>query len=472
MSYSQLNQDNNVLEFFNHKKNLYFLDIGANDGISFSNTYKLEKEYNWKGICSEPLPRLYNDLKKCRNVKIDTNAVYSKSGLTLDFTDADSHMFSGITDCISKHKDFIGNNKKNIKVKTITLDKLLKKYKSPKIIHYMSLDTEGSEYEILKSVNYKNNKFIYINLEHNYEEPKRTEIRKLLEKNGYLYKGENQFDDDYIHYSTITGTYYFNNDYTRPIKIMRKGKNKFIVSSDYWENDNGEFKEGTLQFKNLNLKGNIFYNRIEFSDNNHWHKKTDKKNLLFIGANDMNEIDNYKNDYKNGLFIEPIPDVYNKLKEYLNNCNKNHNTNFKAIKKLVTDKEGTNYDFKVFSNNGASSSIYNKDKDWAWNGIDVNKVIKIKSTTIKNILIKEKWENTIFDVVLDVQGAELKVLRGFSKKFLNNISKLTVEISKKKYYKGGVLFKTLNKFLVDNGFKIESEPIHDHQDVVYHKINT
>jgi FkbM family methyltransferase len=273
MSYSQLNQDNNVLEFFNHKKNLYFLDIGANDGISLSNTYKLEKGYNWKGICSEPLPRLYNDLKKYRNVHIDTNAVYSKSGLTLDFIVADDHMLSGITDCIGAHKDNIGNNKKNIKVKTITLDKLLKKYKSPKIIHYMSLDTEGSEHEILKSVNYKNNKFLYINVEHNYEEPKRTEIRKLLENNGYLYKGENYFDDDYIHYSTITGTYYFNNDYTRPIKIMRKSKNKFIVSSDYWENDNGEFKEGTLQFKNLNLKGNIFYDRIEFGGNNNWHKK-------------------------------------------------------------------------------------------------------------------------------------------------------------------------------------------------------
>jgi len=61
-----------------------------------------------------------------------------------------------------------------------------------------------------------------------------------------------------------------------------------------------------------------------------------------------------------------------------------------------------------------------KIKIWAWNWIDVNKVIKIKLTTIKNILIKEKWGNTIFDVVLDVQGAELKVLRGFSKKSLNH----------------------------------------------------
>ena len=37
-SYSQLNQDKNVLEFYNNKKNGYFIEIGANDGITLSNT--------------------------------------------------------------------------------------------------------------------------------------------------------------------------------------------------------------------------------------------------------------------------------------------------------------------------------------------------------------------------------------------------------------------------------------------------
>ena len=50
MSFSQLNQDKNVLSFYNYKKGLYFIDIGANDGKTLSNTFLLEKDYDWKGI--------------------------------------------------------------------------------------------------------------------------------------------------------------------------------------------------------------------------------------------------------------------------------------------------------------------------------------------------------------------------------------------------------------------------------------
>jgi len=42
-SYSQLGQDTNVINYFNHKKNGYFIDIGATDGIDINNTYLLEK---------------------------------------------------------------------------------------------------------------------------------------------------------------------------------------------------------------------------------------------------------------------------------------------------------------------------------------------------------------------------------------------------------------------------------------------
>uniref|UniRef100_A0A6C0B3C7 Uncharacterized protein n=1 Tax=viral metagenome TaxID=1070528 RepID=A0A6C0B3C7_9ZZZZ len=46
---------------------------------------------------------------------------------------------------------------------------------------------------------------MYINVEHNYIEPQRTDIKNLLVNNGYLYKGENKWDDDYIHETNIIG---------------------------------------------------------------------------------------------------------------------------------------------------------------------------------------------------------------------------------------------------------------------------
>ena len=61
-SYSQLNQDINVLKFYNNKTDGYFVEIGASDGIKISNTYLLEKEYNWKGICIEPIQEEYEKL--------------------------------------------------------------------------------------------------------------------------------------------------------------------------------------------------------------------------------------------------------------------------------------------------------------------------------------------------------------------------------------------------------------------------
>ena len=222
-SYSQLKQDINVISFFNNKNNLYFIDIGANDGKKLSNTFLLEKKYNWGGICSEPLPKAFEQLIKCRNVICDNNAVFSESDLSLEFSEC--NLLSGITKFIDRHKHAKKGNK--IIVNTITLQNLLDNYNAPKTIHYLSLDTEGTELEILNSVDFSTYTFLYINLEHNYIEPRRTKMKKLLLNNGYLYKGENKWDDDYIHVSTVTGTYYYKQDYTKPIVIKKQDNNIF-----------------------------------------------------------------------------------------------------------------------------------------------------------------------------------------------------------------------------------------------------
>jgi FkbM family methyltransferase len=271
MSFSQLNQDKNVLSFYNYKKGLYFIDIGANDGKTLSNTFLLEKDYDWKGICSEPLPEAYAKLVKCRNVICDNNAVFSQSDLSLEFSESD--LLSGITKFIDKHGVAKKSNK--IFVKTITLQSLLDNYNAPKIIHYFSLDTEGTELEILKSIDFSTYTFLYINLEHNYIEPRRSEIQVLLLNNGYLYRGANHWDDDYIHESTIIGTYYYQEDYTKPIIIKRMNNNEFSVSDPYGQDDIGTFYNGFLKFKTKG-NGKILYTHIDFGNGIIWHR--DKRN--------------------------------------------------------------------------------------------------------------------------------------------------------------------------------------------------
>ena len=129
-------------------------------------------------------------------------AVYNQSGLILAFDICNScDLLSGISDHIDAHKLTVDNNKKTVHVETISLLDVLKKSNAPSFIEYMSLDTEGSEFEILKNFDFEKYTFGLIDVEHNFMEPRRTEIRNLLLSKGYIYKGENNWDDMYKHFS-------------------------------------------------------------------------------------------------------------------------------------------------------------------------------------------------------------------------------------------------------------------------------
>jgi FkbM family methyltransferase len=197
-SYSQLNQDVEVLQHYKNT-NGYYVEIGASDGINLSNTYLLEKE-GWKGICVEPIPSVYEELKKNRpNSYCCNKAVYHTSGLTVNFDICNLYsLLSGISESIDTYKAHIDQNKTSIQVETISLNDLLDKVYAPKFIEYLSIDTEGSEYEILKAFDFTKRKFGIIHVEHNYVEPRRTYIRELLESMGYRFERENQWDDIYL----------------------------------------------------------------------------------------------------------------------------------------------------------------------------------------------------------------------------------------------------------------------------------
>jgi hypothetical protein len=64
--YGQAEQDKFVLNMTNFKRDGYFLEIGSNHPISINNTYKLEKEYNWKGIMVEYNPKFLASYKEHR----------------------------------------------------------------------------------------------------------------------------------------------------------------------------------------------------------------------------------------------------------------------------------------------------------------------------------------------------------------------------------------------------------------------
>ncbi|AYV85951.1 MAG: FkbM family methyltransferase [Solivirus sp.] len=264
----------------------------------------------------------------------------------------------------------------------------------------------------------------------------------------------------------VISVYYHNNDYSRPITITQYfGGTK--VSSSYWPNDDGIFdqEKNEILFTNLG-KCKLHDDYIDFGDGNIWHKDR-RDNLLFIGANDMCEILHYVNRYNNGLFIEAIPYTYERLKDNLLNT-KRYNTNYIPINSLVASEPNKEIIFNVFNNWEASSSMYEPNPaNWQWKDIKVKEQIRLISTTIESILKEQGWENKQYDVVLDVQGAELEVLKGFGESNLRNIKSIKVEVSTKEFYFGGVLFSELDEFFVRNGFKLLDSPTDNHCDVTY-----
>jgi FkbM family methyltransferase len=200
MTHSQIGQDLEVVRVYNRKRDGYFIEVGASDGVQLSNTLLLEKEYGWRGICCEPIPLTYEALVKNRpNCFCVKDALYSESGQTVEFKVAG--MLSGISSHIDAHRRLVDKTKTVIEVRTTTLMDVLRDAEAPRFIEYMSLDTEGSEYKILENFDFTKYTFGLIDVEHNYIEPRRTDIRTLLLKNGYLYKGANKFDDMYMHAS-------------------------------------------------------------------------------------------------------------------------------------------------------------------------------------------------------------------------------------------------------------------------------
>ncbi|WP_035614038.1 FkbM family methyltransferase [Haloferula sp. BvORR071] len=206
-STSQIAQDLFVLSRLNYKTNGFFVEFGATDGRRLSNTHLLEKRFGWKGLLAEPCRRWQKDLAKNRNCHIDSRCVWVRSGDRLQFTEADEAELSTIADFNdTDHHSQTRSAGISYEVETVSLNDLLSSANAPSQIDYLSIDTEGSELEILRETDFNKWHFSVITCEHNYTE-KRQGIFDLLTANGFVrvFESISDFDDWYVHSSLIKG---------------------------------------------------------------------------------------------------------------------------------------------------------------------------------------------------------------------------------------------------------------------------
>ena len=196
-SKSQLGQDVWVYNTLGMKNNGFFVELGAGDGIDLSNTYALEKHFGWNGICIEPSQQ-YKSLCRNRRCICDPSCVSDKDGDTVTFLQdqkyGEHNHFSGIKAHINCHEP----EGVEYELQTKTLAMVLRHHGAPKVMDYLSLDTEGSEYPILSVFPHHEYKFNCITVEHNFQEKPREQIRCLLESNGYRRVEQRQWDDFYV----------------------------------------------------------------------------------------------------------------------------------------------------------------------------------------------------------------------------------------------------------------------------------
>lgn len=195
LSESQLFQDLFVM-FKLNKKNGTFVDFGATNGKHINNSWMLEKHFDWSGIVCEPDPRFHEELKRNRNCFVETKCVSNISNQTVTFLQTDTPDLSTISGYDNDEHDRKQHTK--ISVETISLNDMLENYKITEI-DYLSIDTEGSEFDILSSFDIDRYLPTIITVEHNYTE-NRNKIHNLLSNKGYKkeYEMFSRWDDWYV----------------------------------------------------------------------------------------------------------------------------------------------------------------------------------------------------------------------------------------------------------------------------------
>lgn len=192
--YSQNGEDFLLWELFKGKTNGFYIEIGAFDGIHFSNSYFFEK-HGWKGVCVEAHPKYYPLCKDNRPEAVCLNnaCVGNNSGSTVTFNAEELGLFSGVIaeplDVISKRyerRNTSFSGYVTVEINAITLNEILRQYApANKKIEFISVDTEGNELDILKDFNFKQWDIGIFLIEANDEEHAQP-IIQLMQKNGYV----------------------------------------------------------------------------------------------------------------------------------------------------------------------------------------------------------------------------------------------------------------------------------------------
>lgn len=180
MFYSQYGQDKYLeTSFFKGFKNGVFIDVGAHDGKSLNNTLYFEETNQWTGINIEPMPDTFNELCKnrplCTNFKLAVSDFNGTSEFILNT--GYTNMLSGLKkDYDQRHLSRLSYENKQFNAKTEIINVVTKRLdticseQNIKHVHFLSIDVEGAEFSVIKSIDFDEVFIDVIMFENNYND--------------------------------------------------------------------------------------------------------------------------------------------------------------------------------------------------------------------------------------------------------------------------------------------------------------
>ncbi len=192
MFHSQYGQDTFLhTHIFKTYSNGVFVDVGAHDGITLNNTLYFEQHHNWSGINIEPLDHVYKKLTENRPKMINLNCAISETPGTAMFISNTGYteMLSGLLNTFHpKHLERLCRENKDMgstselkEVTTRRLDDIFQEYNVNRV-NYLSIDVEGAEHDVVRSIDFEQVFIDVIGYENNYND---TSVQAYLESKGY-----------------------------------------------------------------------------------------------------------------------------------------------------------------------------------------------------------------------------------------------------------------------------------------------
>jgi FkbM family methyltransferase len=180
---AQMLQDAAVLALRGKLGQGYFVEVGTGDGERHSNTVMLERQHGWQGLVIEPDRRFHASIRSCRTATLVTQPAFSRDGAEVEFLEAaSSGTLSGLRGSADDGRSRTGVT---YSTKAMTLNSILDANGAPKTIDYLSIDTEGSEVDVLNGIDLDRWDVRFMTIEHNFVPGKRERIVSMLAPHGF-----------------------------------------------------------------------------------------------------------------------------------------------------------------------------------------------------------------------------------------------------------------------------------------------